>query len=254
MTEPDHWFEDLADYMGETYLRYSFTKGTANEVAFLIDELRLEPGMRLLDVGCGPGRHALAFAEAGIHVTGIDISQRFVDIANAAAEERSLDATFLRVDARHLDFSNEFDVTYSLCQGAFGILAGPSIAETSDPDLSVLAGMAAATRPGGRVVCSAFSAPFLLSNAESPDFDVSTGIHHETTTVHNEQGAERDFELWTTCFTPRELRLLFAKAMLDVGHLWSVNPGDYARRPPDLEHAEFLVVAETSAAGMHLSS
>ncbi len=254
MSGADHWFEEIADYMGETYLRYSFTKGTANEVAFLIDELDLEPGMRLLDVGCGPGRHALGFAEAGIHVTGIDISQRFVDLGNAAANAKSLDATFLRTDARQLRYAHEFDVAYSLCQGAFGMLAGPDIAESSDPDLSVLKGMAAATRPGGRIVCSAFSAPFLLRNAESVDFDVSTGVHHETTTIHNEQGATRDAELWTTCFTPRELRLLFDKAGLDVTQLWSVDPGSYARRAPDLEHAEFLVVAETLSAGMHLDS
>ena len=28
----DHWFEPLADHLGSAYLRYSFTKGTANEV------------------------------------------------------------------------------------------------------------------------------------------------------------------------------------------------------------------------------
>ena len=40
--------------------------------------------MRLLDVGCGPGRHAHAFASLGIEVVGVDISQRFVDLATAA--------------------------------------------------------------------------------------------------------------------------------------------------------------------------
>ena len=41
----DHWFEDLADHMGPAYLRYSFTKGTGQEVAFLVEELGLEPGI-----------------------------------------------------------------------------------------------------------------------------------------------------------------------------------------------------------------
>ena len=63
-----HWFEPVADHLGSAYLRYSFTKGTAQEVAFLTDVLGLTPGTRVLDVGCGPGRHARAFAEAGCDV------------------------------------------------------------------------------------------------------------------------------------------------------------------------------------------
>ena len=58
-----HWFEAMADHLGEAYLRYSFTKGTDQEVAFLIETLALQPGMRVLDVGCGPGRHAHALAK-----------------------------------------------------------------------------------------------------------------------------------------------------------------------------------------------
>src|SRR5262245_58409176 len=98
--------------MGAAYLRYSFTKGTEQEVAFLVDELGLKPGMRLLDVGCGPGRHAYALAERGIEVVGVDISQRFVDLAN---DDAPPGATFLRADARALAFDGDFDVAISLC-------------------------------------------------------------------------------------------------------------------------------------------
>jgi cyclopropane fatty-acyl-phospholipid synthase-like methyltransferase len=66
-----HWFEDIADHLGEAYLRYSFTKGTDQEIAFLVEELGLATGMRLLDVGCGPGRHAHALARSGLEPVGI---------------------------------------------------------------------------------------------------------------------------------------------------------------------------------------
>ena len=75
MSEPErHWFEDIADHVGPAYLRYSFTKGTEQEVSFLVDALGLEPGMTVLDVGCGPGRHCVAMARRGIRAIGVDIS------------------------------------------------------------------------------------------------------------------------------------------------------------------------------------
>src|SRR5690349_19988173 len=92
-----HWFEAIADHIGPAYLRYSFTKGTANEVAFLTDVLELRPGMRVLDVGCGPGRHAHALAAAGIEVVGVDFSHTFIALARRTAAGN---ASFVRGDAR----------------------------------------------------------------------------------------------------------------------------------------------------------
>jgi ubiquinone/menaquinone biosynthesis C-methylase UbiE len=235
-TEPgSHWFEAVAEHARSAYLRYSFTKGTAQEVEFLVDVLGLEPGMRVLDVGCGPGRHSLALAERGITVHGIDISQPFVDLANEAAPAN---ATFERMDARQLTFDGEFDAAISLCQGAFGLLGG-----TDDGD--VLAGMARAVRPGGgRVAISAFSAYFQVRYLEDFDtFDANTGVNHELATVKDEQGNDARFDLWTTCFTPRELRLLARAAGLTVRDLWSVTPGSYARNAPTTDSPEFLLVA-----------
>lgn len=56
------------------YMNEVFTKNTAEEVDFVIDELRLKPGAAILDVGCGTGRHAVALARKGYSVTGIDLS------------------------------------------------------------------------------------------------------------------------------------------------------------------------------------
>ena len=53
------------------------------EVDSLIVLLGLEPGMTLLDVGCGPGRHSHEFARRGVCVTGVDISERFIQLATA---------------------------------------------------------------------------------------------------------------------------------------------------------------------------
>jgi SAM-dependent methyltransferase len=245
----DHWFEDLADHLGEAYLRYSFTKGTEQEVAFLVDVLDLRPGHQVLDVGCGPGRHAHALARRGIDVLGIDISERFVELATAAAPDR---AEFRRVDARRLDDDlltdgRRFDAVISLCQGAFGLLGAtaPTGGSPPDPDAEVLAAMARALVPGGRVAVSAFSAYFQLRylEPERDTFDASTGVNHERTEIRDPDGRSRDVDLWTSCFTPRELRLMAERAGLAVEALWSVTPGAYAASLPDLEHPELLLVA-----------
>jgi SAM-dependent methyltransferase len=237
--EPEHWFEPVAEHLGRAYLRYSFTKGTEQEVAFLVGALALEPGMRVLDVGCGPGRHAHALAARGLEVVGIDISQRFVDLATADAPPG---ATFRRADARALDLDAAFDAAISLCQGAFGLTGGPGA--PLDGDGAVLEGMARALRPGGRLAVSAFSAYFQLRYHEDhDDFDADAGVNHERTEVRDESGAVAEVDLWTTCFTPRELRLLAAQAGLEVEHVWAVTPGAYAADPPRTDTPELLLVA-----------
>lgn len=242
-----HWFEAMAEHMGAAYLRYSFTRGTSQEVEFLVEELGLEPGMRVLDVGCGPGRHASALAEHGITVHGIDISQAFVDLARASA---AAGTTFARADARALAFDSEFDAAISLCQGAFGLAAMPGgPVPAVDPDGRVLAGMARALVPGGRLAVSAFSAYFQVRYLEGRDsFDADHGVNHERTALRNEAGVEQAHDLWTSCFTPRELRLLAADAGLLVDHIWSVTPGRYRRDPPTVDTPEFLLVAHRPAA------
>lgn len=231
---PDHWFETVADHLGTAYLRYSFTKGTRQEVDYLVAALGLEDGMRVLDVGCGPGRHAHALAERGILVHGIDISRRFVDIARADAPDG---ATFARLDARSLPFDREFDAAICLCQGAFGLM-------TADGhDQTVLAGIARALRPGGRLALSAFSSYFVVKHWEGADFDADTGVNHELTELRDEDGAVVPAELWTGCYTPRELRLLCAATGLAVDSISSVEPGDYGDEPPTVDTAEFLLLA-----------
>jgi len=241
-----HWFEAVADHLGRAYLRYSFTKGSDQEVDFLVGCLGLAPGARILDVGCGPGRHAHALGRRGFEVVGVDISERFVALAREATPAGAA-VTFQRADARVLAFDAEFDAVISLCQGAFGLSAGgPGGSESLllDPDRAVLEGMARALRPGGRLALSAFSAYFQVRFlGEADSFDAERGVNHEHTAIRDEEGREVPADLWTTCFTPRELRLMAEAAGLVPEQVWSVAPGDYARRSPDIDHPEFLLVA-----------
>lgn len=242
--QPPHpggpYFSTLAERLGEAYLRYGFTKHSAREVEFLIELLDLPPGRRVLDVGCGPGRHAVLLAKAGYEVTGVDVSRRFLDIAADAAREAAVKAAFFEVDARQMPFDDEFDAVISICQGAFGLMG--------KDDSLVLRRMMEAAAPGAPVVVTAFSAYFTIAHPpERGSFDPDAGIVHERSEIKDPQGAEETMDMWTSVYTPRELRLLALGVGLVPEAIWSVEPGNFARRPPELDRPEFLLVARKPA-------
>jgi cyclopropane-fatty-acyl-phospholipid synthase len=91
-------------------------------------KLRIEPGMRVLDIGCGWGGMAIYLAETlGAHVTGVTLSREQRDLAAARAQERGLDG---RIDFRLMDYreTNEtFDRIVSV--GMFEHVGAPHYRE-----------------------------------------------------------------------------------------------------------------------------
>ena len=232
------FFADVGNRLGANYLRYSFTKGTRQEVAFLLELLDLPAGARVLDVGCGPGRHLIPLANAGLSMTGVDVSEELLAVARDAANEAQLGGrvALFECDARAMPFDNEFDAVISICQGGFGLMG--------QDDGLVLRRMMEATKPGGAVVLTAFSAYFEAAAARpEAHLDADSGIVHERARIREAGGDETDADLWTSVYTPRELRLLAVGVGLVPEQVWSVEPGDFARRPPDLDHPEFMLVA-----------
>ena len=246
MNDPEprsHWFEPVAEHLGGVYLRYSFTKGPRQEIDYLVAALGLGAGQRVLDVGCGPGRHAFELARRGLTVHGVDISARFVELAELDAPPG---ATFQRLDARALPFEQEFDASICLCQGAFGLMV-----DGGDDD-AVVAGIARALVPGGVLALSAFNAYFAVKYHVDATFDAATSISRERTEIRNEAGEAIETDLWTCCYTPRELRSILGRHGLVVDRISSVEPGAYGPSPPTTESPEFLVIAHRDIVEGHV--
>ena len=99
-------------------------------------------GRRVLDVGCGDGTYALAAAERGAIVAGVDIAPEMIRAAEAKAVQRGLDIDFRVGSATALPFDD----------GAFDVvIAVTLLCLVSDPD-GALAECVRVTAPGGRVV------------------------------------------------------------------------------------------------------
>ena len=244
MSDRDHWFEDLASHMKDAYLRYSFTKGTTQEVDFIIETTGAKVGSAFIDVGCGPGRHSVELARRGMQVTGIDVSQDFIEIAQrSAAAEYLSNANFQRLDARdlinHASLHAKFDFAICLCQGAFGLMVD------DQQDVEILAGIRRSLKDQGVLVLSAFNAYFSVKHHGDAEFDALSGVSHETTDIRNELGEVKSVDLWTGCYTPRELRLVFNLAGFDILSISSVEPGQYSNADCSTESPEFLVVAKS---------
>ncbi len=106
--------------------------------------------------------------------------------------------------------------------------------------------MAGALRPGGRLVLSAFNAYFAVKYFTDAEFDADSGVNHEVTSVRNPAGEERTVDLWTGCYTPRELRLLARECGLRVEAVHGVDPGAYGPGSATVESSEFLLIASTA--------
>jgi len=70
---------------------------------------RLLPKGSILDLGCGPGLHSQRFANLGLKVVGVDLSQRSLQYARREAQQHGLDICYICCDYTALQVKRQFD-------------------------------------------------------------------------------------------------------------------------------------------------
>ena len=110
----------------------------------LVSTLGIQPGMRVLDLGCGDGTTALPMAQHGANVVGVDIADNLVAAGNRRAKAAGLNNLIFRQgDAS--DLRGLVDESFDLVVTMFGAMFAPR-------PLDVAREMLRVTAPGGRIV------------------------------------------------------------------------------------------------------
>jgi 2-polyprenyl-3-methyl-5-hydroxy-6-metoxy-1,4-benzoquinol methylase len=110
-TLPIPWYEEEAGFFGAEYLKQFGSLPSAlthSECDFVVRELHLKPGMAVLDLVCGHGRHAIELARRGFRITGLDNNTAFLEEARRQATEAKVDVSWLLADMRAISVSGHF--------------------------------------------------------------------------------------------------------------------------------------------------
>lgn len=140
------WFEDEAFWQSLFPFIFSPERlaSAGDEVGRLLELLDFE-GRDVLDLCCGPGRHAVELARRGYRVTGVDRSPFLLAKAEALATTENVAVEWIRSDMRAFARPRSFDLAINMFT-SFGYF------DDSDDDLAVLRNLHESLREGGRLV------------------------------------------------------------------------------------------------------
>lgn len=232
---------DPAWYRGDffrDYTEYAETvhgeERTRAEVEFALEALALPAGARILDLGCGHGRHSLELARRGFRVTGLDLQATAIEKARAAATAEGLEVEFVVGDMREPPGEAEFDAVLCLCT-AFGCLERP------EEDEKVVRAVARALRPGGAFLLETNNLPWLLRHFANRNwdelddgsmrlfenaYDAPTGRLESRWIRLMPDGERREFRLSFRIYLPAEIGAMCERAGLAIERLGGSLDGE----------------------------
>lgn len=248
------WYETLFEDYALTYDKENFTQGTFGECDFIESECGFNKQTRILDIGCGTGRHSIELTKRGYNVTGVDLSDSQLKRAKEKALNEKLSIDFQKHDARNLPFSNEFDMAIMLCEGAFSLM------ETDEMNFRILQGAAIALKANGKLIFTTLNGLFPLfhsvkdffdsnkkeGSAEygNNSFDLMTFRDLNVTTVKDDAGNDKVLNCNERYYVPSEITWLLSSLGFKQIDIYGAKLGAFSRNDIlTTEDYEMLVVA-----------
>lgn len=249
------WYERLFSNYARKYDAEGFVQGTLGECDFIEREIGANRSRRILDVGCGTGRHAIELARRGYSVVGVDLSDAQLARARDKAAAAGVAVDFRRADARELSFAGEFDLALMLCEGAFPLM------ETDELNFRILQGVARALKPGGKLIQTTLNGLFPLfhsvkdflakaaaegqAKTTASSFDLLTFRDRNLTVIEDDDGRPLELECNERYYVPSEMTWLLKSAGFAAVEIFGAQLGAYSRAdaltPDDYE---MLIVAD----------
>lgn len=253
------WYEALFSNYAEKYEYESFTRGTRGECDFIEAEAGYDRGLRILDVGCGTGRHSLELRRRGYHIVGVDLSENMLSKARQKALAESLEIEFLKADARGLPFEEEFDLAIMLCEGGFPLM------ETDEMNFEILRSVTRALKKPGKFIFTTLNGLFPLYHSvqqfcaegavegnatyRSNTFDLMTFRDHNITELVDDSGNRLQLDCNERYYVPSEITWLLKSLGHDRVNIFGARLGEFSREHAlTTEDFEMLVIAERGRA------
>lgn len=249
------WYETLFENYSKSYDKENFVFGTLGECDFIEMEAGLDKSIKIIDIGCGTGRHAIELTKRGYSVTGVDLSDNQLQMAAEKARAEGLNIDFRKMDARNLLFLEEFDLAIMICEGAFPLM------ETDEMNFQILHGAARALKKGGKLIFTTLNGLFPLFNSvkdfmdknpgagnaqyEGLSFDLMTFRDHNITIIEDDDGTIRELECNERYYVPSEITWLLKSLKFNKIDIFGAKLGAFSRNDKlTTEDFEMLVVAE----------
>jgi SAM-dependent methyltransferase len=163
--EQDSFWENMASHM----FTDERTQQAVDDVDHVTELARLSAGAKILDLCCGPGRHALELARRGFTVTAVDRTRAYLDKARALAIGEGLTSvTFVLQDMRAYRQPAAFDLVVNLYT-SFGYFDDP------EDDRQVMRNIHESLRPGGSLVLDVLGKEVLAARFRPRDWSEDNG-------------------------------------------------------------------------------